>query len=103
VDVRPGNYKPQFVVATPEGSMIFLPSKSSRVFAPKTLAPGEEFVVTSSIGVNPGSLLTAAAASSCEIFANLAYKTDAGVQHSPPSSTYTIAKSPDGKLALTPQ
>jgi hypothetical protein len=101
--VRAGNYKPQFVVAAPADKLLFLPSKSSRVFAPKTLAPEEEFVLSSSIGVNPTALLKEAGVSSCEIFADLAYQDNAAVQHTAPSPTYKISKSPDDKLVLTPE
>lgn len=100
---RQGIYKPQFVVVVSEGKLIFLPSKSSRVFAPKTLAPGESTEVTSRIGIDPTALLKAAELSSSDIFANLVFQGDTSLQHSAPSPTYKISKAADDKLVLTPE
>ena len=105
VKTRPGIYKARFVIIVPGDKMIFLPTNTSRVFAPATVAPGATLELTRSMAVDPAFLMKDLEASTYEILASLTSEkeTDHSSQSTAPSPTYKMSKTPDGKLALTPE
>lgn len=102
---RAGMYKARFIILVPGDKMVFMPSNSARVFAPKTLAPGESCTLTKSLTVDPVFLMKDLAAAPYEVLAGLSYQSDAdhSAQSTAPSPTYKITRTPDDQLALTPE
>lgn len=105
VKTRSGIYKARFAILVPGDKMIFLPSNTSRVFAPSTIAPGATLELTRSMAVDPGFLMKDLTISTYEVLASLTSENE--TSHSPqstaPSPTYKITKTADDKLALTPE
>lgn len=105
VDTRADIYKPRVVILVPEGESMLFPSKTSRLFAPGTLAPGASLTLTKTVSVTPANFLKDAAKTPYEIFANLAYRTadKPDCQIAAPSPAYKIIIGADGNPALSPK
>ena len=103
VATRVGIYKPRVVILVPGDRMVFLPSKSARLFAPKTLAPGESLDLVKAVGIDPISFLKDVETHPYSVFMNLAYRVDGDpkCQAAGSTPTYKIVADANGALSLT--
>jgi len=102
VATRPDIYKPRVVVLMPTDRVVFFPSKPSRLFAPKVLAPGGTMEVVKAISLDPASFLKDIAVQPYHLFMNLAYRIEPNpdCQATASSPTYALSLGADGKVSL---